>query len=178
MKEEQSDAYEAVPSLEEREHVMNSSNQREPIQVHYAGFWMRFWAYLLDLLVISALTRLLVYPLFRLAGIEIDDPGLFSPAAIASALVFYLYFILMTKFFGQTLGKMVFGLRVISLRDSRLSWGTILFRELVGRYISATIIILYLITAFMPKKQGLHDFFADTAVVHERSLAENKPAYV
>lgn len=75
----------------------------------------------------------------------------------------------MTKFFGQTLGKMVFGLKVIPLNDERLSWSTVIFREWIGRYISATIWILYVIAAFTPKKQALHDMFADTAVIHERT---------
>jgi uncharacterized RDD family membrane protein YckC len=49
-----------------------------------------------------------------------------------------------------------------------LTWDTVLFREWIGRFISASIWILYAIVAFLPKKQGLHDLFADTAVVHER----------
>ena len=36
-------------------------------EFHYAGFWMRFWAYLLDLAVIASLNNLLIYPIFHLA---------------------------------------------------------------------------------------------------------------
>lgn len=63
---------------------------------------------------------------------------------------------------------MVFGLRVVDLKGEKLTWGTILFREWIGRFISATIFVGYVIVAFLPKKQGLHDLFADTSVVHER----------
>ena len=35
-----------------------------------AGFWTRFWAYLIDLIVISSLTSILVKPLFLLIGWE------------------------------------------------------------------------------------------------------------
>ncbi len=83
----------------------------------------------------------------------------------------------MTKYFQQTIGKMVFGLKVIPLNEKPLSWGTIIFREGIGRYISATITILYAIVAFTPKKQGLHDIFADTSVVHERRNI-TEPAYL
>lgn len=34
--------------------------------VRYAGFWMRFWAYLLDLLVVGSINRLIIHPIFRL----------------------------------------------------------------------------------------------------------------
>jgi uncharacterized RDD family membrane protein YckC len=72
----------------------------------------------------------------------------------------------MTKFLGQTLGKMVFGLKVVDLKKNGLSWGTVLFREWIGRFISSTVIVGYIIVAFLPHKQGLHDLFADTSVVH------------
>ena len=44
-----------------------------------------------------------------------------------------------------------------------------MFREWIGRFISGTIIILYVVVGFLPKKQGIHDLFADTTVIHERS---------
>ncbi|WP_396019901.1 RDD family protein [Bacillus sp. SD088] len=142
----------------------------------YAGFWMRFWAYLLDLLMIFSLNAMIIKPLFRGLGISLSDTGVFSAYGIVSGIVFYAYFILMTKFFQQTVGKMVFGLKVIPLKQESPSWGTIIFREGIGRYISATIIVLYAVVAFTPKKQGLHDLFADTSVIHEqRNNVE--PAY-
>nr|WP_095407415.1 RDD family protein [Bacillus wudalianchiensis] len=143
---------------------------------HYAGFWMRFWAYLLDLIVVGSISRLLIYPLFRALDIEVASSGLFSAVNIATALVFYLYFVLMTKWKGQTIGKMVFGLKVISLTDSELSWKTVLFREWIGRYLSVTIPFLYILVAFLSKKQGLHDYFAGTTVIHEHTLMVQTPA--
>lgn len=137
-----------------------------PLPVRYAGFWMRFWAYLLDLVVVGSLDRLLIKPVFRLLGISLTEFNLFAPISIATAIVFYIYFVLMTKYLGQTLGKMVFGIKVVNLKNGRLSWGTVLFREWIGRFISSTIIVGYLVVAFLPKKQGLHDLFADTSVVH------------
>ncbi len=143
--------------------------QTEQRQGRYAGFWMRFWAYLLDLIVIGSIERLLINPLFRALDIPLWEFNLFAPISIASAIIFYLYFVLMTKFFKQTLGKMVFGLKVVDLKGDPLTWGTILFREWVGRFISATIVVGYIVVAFLPKKQGLHDLFSDTTVVHVES---------
>lgn len=138
--------------------------QERPI--HFAGFWMRFWAYLLDLIVVGSIERLLVKPIFRVFDISLTEFNMFAPISIASALIFYLYFVLMTKYFNQTLGKMVFGLKVVDLKGGKLSWGTILFREWIGRFISVTVIIGYIIVAFLPKKQGLHDLFTNTTVIH------------
>ncbi|MBL4951948.1 RDD family protein [Neobacillus sp. OS1-32] len=143
-----------------------AESHTQQLPVRYAGFWMRFWAYLLDLIVIGSIVRLLINPLFRLLDISLAEYNMFAPISIASAVIFYLYFVLMTKFFQQTLGKMVFGLKVIDLKHEKLSWGTIIFREWIGRFISVTVLIGYLIVAFLPKKQGLHDIFTDTTVIH------------
>lgn len=135
---------------------------------HYAGFWMRFWAYIVDIIIITSIHRIIIYPVFRLFDLPTENTGLFSMINILTAIVFYLYFVLMTKYFKQTLGKMIFGLKVIPLKNEKLTWDTVIFREWIGRFISASIWILYAVVAFQPKKQGLHDLFADTAVVHEK----------
>lgn len=143
-----------------------TTHEPDTTSIRYAGFWMRFWAYLLDLIVVGSIERLIINPLFRAIDIPIMEFNMFAPISIASAIVFYLYFVLMTKYFNQTLGKMVFGIKVIDLKNDKLSWGTILFREWIGRFISATVVIGYIIVAFLPKKQGLHDLFTDTSVIH------------
>lgn len=154
--------------IENQEEFAESVTIQEPDtdSIRFAGFWMRFWAYLLDLIVIGSIERLIINPLFRIFEIPLMEFNMFAPISIASAIIFYLYFVLMTKYFHQTLGKMVFGIRVIDLKSDKLSWGTILFREWIGRFISATIVIGYIVVAFLPKKQGLHDLFTDTSVIH------------
>jgi uncharacterized RDD family membrane protein YckC len=138
----------------------------DTISIRYAGFWMRFWAYLLDLIVVGSIERLIINPIFRAIEIPLIEFNMFAPISIASAIIFYLYFVLMTKYFNQTIGKMVFGIKVIDLKNDKLTWGTILFREWIGRFISATVVIGYIIVAFLPKKQGLHDLFTETSVIH------------
>ncbi|WP_409302176.1 RDD family protein [Peribacillus sp. SCS-155] len=133
----------------------------------YAGFWMRFWAYLADLIVIGSINRILIHPIFK--TMDIGSPfEWFTLEAILTSMVFYLYFVLMTKYTRQTLGKMIFGLKVMSLKEEKLTWGTVIFREFIGRFIAKFAFIGYIIAGFLPKKQGLHDIFADTAVLIDR----------
>jgi uncharacterized RDD family membrane protein YckC len=160
---------EKVDLMDEENETIQDPLYKRAMKVNYAGFWMRFWAYLLDLLVIGSLNGIVVYPIFRALDLSLNKANMFAPVSIVTAIIFYVYFVLMTRFFGQTLGKMVFGLRVISLHDQSLSWGAIIFREWIGRFISGTIIILYVVVGILPKKQGIHDLFADTTVIHERS---------
>lgn len=137
-------------------------------QIYYAGFWIRFWAFLFDLVVVYSLIRMLITPVFLYFDFPMDD-GMFSSYTLITTVIFYGYFVLMTKWLGQTIGKMIFGLKVISLHNQKLSWSTALFREGIGRYISITAFYLpFLIIGFHPKKIGLHDYFADTSVILER----------
>lgn len=163
---------------------MGASGKQHPASPEYeevlfyerkpAGFWVRFWAYLIDLAVIWGITSILLKPVFAFLGHEISHSTWYAPYAILSAILFYAYFVLMTKFFGQTAGKMILGIRVVSLKQDRLPWGTLLFREWIGRFLSVTIWPLYLIVGFTPLKQGVHDFIADTTVVHEESYRKRK----
>ncbi|MFI8686001.1 RDD family protein [Rossellomorea sp. NPDC077527] len=173
---------ESFEQNETREHIEVQSTSPDysgiiPRDGYYlAGFWIRFWAYLVDLIVIGSITRLIVNPIFKLLDISLSDGSMFAPISILTSIVFYGYFVLMTKYFSQTIGKMVFGIRVIQLNGAKPSWGTILFRELIGRFISTTVFILYVVVAFTNKKQGIHDLFADTTVVQEKKKLEFTPA--
>lgn len=142
----------------------------ESYRLKYAGFWIRFWAYLIDLIIIGSISGIVIKPIFRVMDVEITNPSFlfFSPYKIVSLLLLLIYFTLMTKWFKQTVGKMIMGIRVESMNGKPLTWGQLIFREVFGRFISKTLLIPYLLVIFMPKKEALHDIFADTVVVHEK----------
>lgn len=138
-------------------------------QPKYAGFWIRFWAYLIDLLMISSIGWLLVRPIFRLIDLDVSATSWYAPITIVSVVIFYSYFTLMTYFFQQTLGKMIVGIRVVDVHSKKPSFGTVVFRETVGRILSVIPFNLpYIIVGFTPKKQAVHDYIADTVVLHEQ----------
>ena len=136
----------------------------------YAGFWIRVVAYLIDLLMIGSITRLINGPLSIATG-GVNEWTVLHLTIGAVLFVYPLYFILFTGFTGgQTLGKMITGIRVVSFTEESLSWKTILVRELFGRYIQKMVLFLYLITAFTPKKQHAADLLSDTAVISENAV--------
>jgi len=137
-----------------------------------AGFWIRFWAFLLDGFIITAVIGILVNPIFYIMDWSLSETMWYAPISIISAIFYYSYFVLMTKFFGQTLGKMIFGLRVISLKHEKLTWSDVLFRDWIGRIINNIFMPLYILIVILPNNQGLHDYFADTTVVHEKVYIE------
>ena len=138
----------------------------------YAGFWIRLWAFLVDLLIVSAVGGIFVKQVFRVMDIAITKPFafLFSPYKVTALVLLLLYFIVMTRIAGQTVGKMIMGIRVVRTDGAKATWGSVIFREGIGRFISQMLWIPYLLVLFLPQKQALHDVFADTVVVHERTF--------
>lgn len=132
----------------------------------YAGFWIRLYAFLVDLICINALSTFFVWliptSMINLQGI-----------AIVESIIYLGYFILMTKLTnGQTIGKMIFGIQVVCFNEARLSWETVLIREGACRFMMQVgpFMLAYLVTIFTGKKQHIGDFFSDTSVVTLNTL--------
>ena len=133
----------------------------------YAGFWMRFVAYLIDMIVVYATASLLNTLSFGLLNKQIDFPIL-GEESLSYVIVIFTYFIAMTYFFSQTLGKMIMKIKVETNKGDKLSFTDVIYRELVGRLLTIFLANLpYLAIAFTNKKKGLHDYIADTVVVKE-----------
>ncbi|MBU5361250.1 RDD family protein [Enterococcus raffinosus] len=139
----------------------------------YAGFWIRFFAYLIDLMCVSAITGILLGLPANLIGLTKNDE-LFSIYGLLALAIYIAYFVLLTKLNnGQTIGKMIFGIQVVCFKEEELSWQTVLVREGACRFIlrGSFFMLGYLVTIFTPNKQHIGDYFSDTSVVTLNLLA-------
>lgn len=139
----------------------------------YASFGQRFLAYLIDIILISAI-RSVILSSYELVGLSNSGAnfGLFS---LTGALIYFSYFILLTKYNqGQTIGKMILGLRVLLLSGAPLTWSDVLYRELISRYIQKKIKLLYFLLFFTKRKQTMADLISDTVVISEKSYLDLK----
>lgn len=142
----------------------------EVLSLRAAGFWTRFLAFLFDLLVIGMSSRILFHIIWP-AGLETTAVKSFIlHNSLFPGILGSLYFVLMTKYLGQTLGKMIMGIKVISIDGGQLKWTSVILREVVGRTIAQFLgsYLGYLVVAFHPRKQGLTDIFGDTYVVYTK----------
>src|SRR5690625_3336466 len=134
-----------------------------------AGFWMRFWAFLTDLIIIFSINGILLSPLQFISEESEITLSVWTLKGILGGVVFYLYFLIMTKKLGQTIGKMIFGLQVIRSDLQPLQWKDLIFREVIVRFCYKAfsfLHLLYLVVAFNKEKQGLHDMVGNTKVIH------------
>jgi uncharacterized RDD family membrane protein YckC len=134
--------------------------------MRYAGFWVRFWAAMVDSIVLTPLS-ILVYLKFETGSI-----GFLSASAqvilflVVSVITPWLYYSLFESGGWQaTPGKRLMDLRVVDLLDRKIS-----FARASARYFSkiASSIILgigYIMAGVTDNKQALHDKIADTLVL-------------
>ena len=74
----------------------------------------------------------------------------------------------MVFFNGQTLGKIVLGMRVVKKNGKRIGWLDAALRNVLGYNLSGLFLLGYLWALFDREKQSWHDKLAGTLVVDER----------
>lgn len=146
-----------------------------------AGFGIRCLAMAVDLLFVAMLDGALLFGGVVLIGkttgivdMVLASRGLEFLAVVAPLLKAALatmicippiYFIAMTVLFGQTIGKMITGIRVV-----RSSGGRVTFAPAVVRFFAyvpsgALLFAGFLWIIWDPERQGWHDMLADTVVI-------------
>ena len=153
--------------------------------VAYAGFWLRFVAYIIDGVVSGILFVVLLIPLFILTGAGAalgrissgedisDEAGAFLAFGFIFGLlsitvgVRWLYYALSESSTWQaTLGKKMLNLTVTDMAGQPIS-----FARASGRYFSKFITNLipfaigYILAGFTEKRQALHDMIASCLVL-------------
>jgi uncharacterized RDD family membrane protein YckC len=153
--------------------------------VAYAGFWLRFVALVIDLIVIYFVRAILFMP-FGLGtglhgwhgmfhGSHPQDLGELMPMlglairiAMISAVIQWLYFSLSESSSWQaTLGKKALGLAVTDLEGRRIGFGRATGRYFAKILSSLILFIGWLMAGFTEKKQALHDMIAGTLVLRK-----------
>lgn len=150
----------------------------------YAGFFVRLSAYLIDWLIVGAALLVIRIPVWiaSLSGaadfLLQDFIFQYSAYDIVLYLLKTAYFVLLTYYTGSTLGKKLLQIRVISTEDRKPTFFEIVFRESVGKFLSALVLYVgYIMIGADRAKRGLHDILSDTYVVysHQKTVAVPVP---
>jgi len=124
------------------------------VAMNYAGFWRRLVAVIIDGVILGAIT-----------GVLMAIFGAQQAASWLGSIIGIIYVIGFWTWRGQTLGKMVMGIKIVETDGSPIGIGRAILRY-VGYLVSTIIICIgYLMIAWDSKKQGLHDKIAGTYVV-------------
>lgn len=155
-------------------------------QLFYAGFWLRFVAYLIDGVILAFVYVVLIVVVIFASGVaamlrnlpENPTPDMFLRGAFLLAIlalvaittvITWIYYAWMESSPSQgTLGKMAMGLIVTDMQYRPVS-----FARASGRFFARFITRLiplwigYIMAGFTAKKQALHDMIASCLVLRK-----------
>lgn len=141
-----------------------------------AGFWIRSAALVVDLAIIWLVEHSFEYAAYRVWGDDVRDPdgggAVFVVRMLASVftLVFAgLYTTALHALGGQTIGKMVVGIRVVGVDGAPLPLGAAFLRYM-AYFVSASALMMGFVMAGLRRdKRALHDLVAGSRVDRLRS---------
>ena len=145
-------------------------DDRADAQVRYAGFWVRYSAYVLDAIILGVLMVVVAFVMAAattVLGVSLLESQWVSIGTVTA--LGWLYFALgESGSASATLGKRAFHLQVLGADyTDRISFLRATGRFL-GRYLSSFLFLIgYLIQPFNARKRALHDFLSGTVVVVE-----------
>ena len=152
--------------------------------VQYAGFWLRFVAYLIDALISGVAFLLLLIPIMVIGGgmsaigriASGEDPGdfwqlftsIFAAAVLLVAATWLYYALLESSSWQGTIGKKALNLKVTDMAGNPVSFGRAsgrFFARFITRLIPLE--IGYILAGFTEKKQAIHDMIASCLVLRK-----------
>ena len=143
----------------------------------YAGFWIRFAAYIVDSILANIMLFIPVTILLMvaaMAGFSPKDPiislaiNMFILIGIA---VYYLAF--MASGWQATPGKRILGLHVIKTDGRKIGWSLAFGRYLAYIPSSLFLGVGFFMIGWSDEKKGMHDMICRTRVVHGKPQPRN-----
>ncbi len=132
-----------------------------------AGLGARFFAVIIDVLILAIVDALVVYFTMQICGITFFDLGVLPKGPLLAFLFVQNggYLVAFTAG-GQTLGKMAMGIRVVTAEDSEpLDLGRALVRTMFWFVLAIPGGLGFLTALLSRDHRGLHDRFAGTRVI-------------
>ena len=151
-------------------HGQNHPRRGTAAEWNCAGFWIRFGAKILDILILGVLEAFASHLVFGAFFIDINTPGILVSWMIFNLFNFLAricYTWLLTWKFGGTLGKLALDLRVVTANGEPIGLGRSLGRAFAEILSVLTLLIGYIIAAFDSEKRTLHDHICSTRVIRQ-----------
>jgi uncharacterized RDD family membrane protein YckC len=145
------------------------------LEIHLGGFFRRTAAFVIDCILLSALSVSLIYfsNITYSVGLAVrgqppngDNFGKLLPVLIAICIVLgTVYFVLLHGMGGRTVGKWLFGLRVVAADLAPITYSQA-FTRWLGYFLSFLMVGLgFLWILISREKRAWHDYLARTWVI-------------
>ena len=155
-----------------------ASYASDPHGVHFAGFWIRAAAYIIDSIVQSVVIFVVSLIIGAIVGFAAGAAGnaqsaasLAGGLAIVAELVIVLTYqaIFVSGSWQATPGKRLCGIHIIRVDGRKIGVGLALGRYLAYLVSALTLYIGFMMAGWTNQKKALHDIICDTRVIYGRA---------
>jgi len=149
------------------ERAPSGASRDEPDALSDAGVASRLMAVVIDLAILAAIDLIVVYFTMQICGLALSDVNILPKGPLIAFLLVQNggYFVAFTAG-GQTLGKMVAGIRVVPAdTEAPLDLGRAFLRTFMWVVLAVPAGLGFVTAIVARDRRGLHDRFAGTRVV-------------
>ena len=171
------------------------AKEKKAKEIHYAGFFIRAIAYLIDFVFLCALSGIALFIFKQFNFIDIasaetflmqDSNALMTPESlekflsiqgihtfvILCSVIQFLYFVLFNAFYSGTPGKLFLKIKIIRRDGKKLGFTFAVIRYFTSVLSSFSLLyfygLAYLIVFFDPERRSLHDWLSLTRVIYTK----------
>ena len=148
--------------------MQNPSAPPAPVmktEVAFAGFWRRVLAYLIDATLLFGVDFAIYMGAQVVAGNNAQ--ALANVAGVCAAIGWAYYVVLESSPARGTLGKLALGLYVADTHGDPISFLRAVARNFLKVFSTLVCFVGWVMPAFTPRKQALHDLMAGTLVLRK-----------
>ncbi|EIJ65871.1 RDD family protein [Candidatus Nitrosopumilus salaria BD31] len=145
---------------------MDNSDAERPSKIILAKWTDRFIAWLIDFIIISSITTMLIFALFGISYYDIEEDIFWAESIhyIPTSIIFFLYWIILEYKTGQTIGKKILNLKITDTDGLNPSLKSIIISSFGKSFLLPIDVILgWILTN--DRRQRIFNKLGDTIIV-------------
>lgn len=153
-------------------HNMSDPKSSESSKIILAKWIDRFVAWLIDFIIISAISTLIIFASY--GTIYYEDEGFWGESSqyIPTSIIFFVYWTILEYKTGQTIGKKILNLKTVNISGDKVNLKGILISSFGKSFLLPIDVILgWILTN--EKRQRVFNKLGDTVVVKIKNYAGN-----
>ena len=149
------------------------SNEESDSKIILAKWTDRFLAWLIDFIIISSISTMIIFLSFGTIYYEFDKGGLWAENTqyIPASILFFIYWVILEYKTGQTIGKKILNLKVADIKGGKPKLAGILLSSFGKSFLLPFDVILgWILTN--EKRQRIFNKLGDTITVKIKDFPE------
>ena len=143
---------------------MNDTDDHTSSKIILAKWKDRFFAWIVDFIIISAISTLVIFISFQSLDHELENFIMNDGTYVPTSIMFFLYWIILEYKTGQTIGKKMFNLKITNSQGEKASLIGIVISSFGKSFILPIDMILGLIIT-NEKRQRIFNRIGNTIVI-------------